>query len=343
MTLVGCDLHARQQQVAALDTATGEIQEHQLTHHGEAVERYYAALPPPVTVAVESTGYALWFHTLIRQLGHTLVVGDATKIRAMVVRKTKTDRRDALHLLELLRHDRLPTIWVPDPATRDRRALLGHRMRLVGVRTTMKNALHAIALSHRLVDGSKRLTQSRLAPLQDLPLGPYAARRRDESLELLKWLDERIRQLDNQVAEAAAVDPAARLLLTHPGVGGVTALTTVVVLGPVGRFPGTKEVASYVGLAPALHASADKHHLGQITKQGNPMLRLVLVQAAGVAIRYDEALHRLYTTLLRRRGHAKAKVAVARKLLIRLFIMLRDGIDYDEFCRRGRARQPAPV
>jgi len=332
-------LHARQQQVAALDTATGEIQEHQLTHHGEAVERYYAALPPPVTVAVESTGYALWFHTLIRQLGHTLVVGDATKIRAMVVRKTKTDRRDAPHLLELLRHDRLPTIWVPDPATRDRRALLGHRMRLVRVRTTMKNALHAIALSHRLVDGSKRLTQSRLAPLQDLPLGPYAARRRDESLELLKWLDERIRQL----AEAAAVDPAARLLLTHPGVGGVTALTTVVVLGPVGRFPGTKEVASYVGLAPALHASADKHHLGQITKQGNPMLRLVLVQAAGVAIRYDEALHRLYTTLLRRRGHAKAKVAVARKLLIRLFIMLRDGIDYDEFCRRGRARQPAPV
>jgi transposase len=343
MTLVGCDLHARQQQVAALDTATGEIQEHQLTHHGEAVERYYAALPPPVTVAVESTGYALWFHTLIRQLGHTLVVGDATKIRAMVVRKTKTDRRDAPHLLELLRHDRLPTIWVPDPATRDRRALLGHRMRLVRVRTTMKNALHAIALSHRLVDGSKRLTQSRLAPLQDLPLGPYAARRRDESLELLKWLDERIRQLDNQVAEAAAVDPAARLLLTHPGVGGVTALTTVVVLGPAGRFPGTKEVASYVGLAPALHASADKHHLGQITKQGNPMLRLVLVQAAGVAIRYDEALHRLYTTLLRRRGHAKAKVAVARKLLIRLFIMLRDGIDYDEFCRRGRARQPAPV
>src|SRR6185503_20395128 len=109
-------------------------------HHGDAVERFYAALPRPVTVAVESTGYSLWFHTLIRQLGHTLIVGDAAKIRAMVVRKTKTDRRDALHLLELLRHDRLPTIWVPDPATRDQRALLGHRMRLVRVRTTMKNA-----------------------------------------------------------------------------------------------------------------------------------------------------------------------------------------------------------
>ncbi len=81
MTLIGCDLHARMQQVAALDTATGEIQEYQLSHHGEGVERFYAALSPPVTVAVESTGYALWFHALIRQLGHTLVVGDATARR----------------------------------------------------------------------------------------------------------------------------------------------------------------------------------------------------------------------------------------------------------------------
>jgi transposase len=191
------------------------------------------------------------------------------------------------------------------------------------------------------VEGSKRLTKARLAALQSLPLAPYTARRRDESLELLHWLDERIRQLEDQVAEAAAGDPAARRLLTHPGVGPV--LTTVVVLGPVCRFPGSKEVASYVGLAPALHASADRHYLGQITKQGNPFLRVVLVQAASVAIRYDEDLHRLYTTLRRRRGHAKAKVAVARKLLIRLFIMLRDGIDYDEFRRRGRASRPMPT
>ena len=93
----------------------------------------------------------------------------------MVVRKTQTDRRDALHLLELLRHDRLPTIWVPDPATRDRRALLAHRMRLVRIRTTVKNGLHAIALSHRLAEGSKRLTKPRLAVLQGLPLAPYTA------------------------------------------------------------------------------------------------------------------------------------------------------------------------
>src|SRR5207244_5395169 len=104
MTFVGCDLHTRMQQVAVLDTRTGEVSERQLAHDGSAVEEFYAGWPGPVTVGIESTGYATWFHTLIQRLGHTLLVGDAAKIRAMVVRKTKTDRRDALHLLEIGKH-----------------------------------------------------------------------------------------------------------------------------------------------------------------------------------------------------------------------------------------------
>ena len=129
MTLVGCDLHTRKQQVAVLDTATGERLEQELEHAGDAVERFYAALPRPVTVGIESTGYALWFHALMQRLGHTLLVGEAVKIRAMVVRKTKTDRRDARHLLDLLKHDRFPTVWIPDPTARDLRTLLTHRHR----------------------------------------------------------------------------------------------------------------------------------------------------------------------------------------------------------------------
>src|SRR5712691_4673726 len=151
MILVGCDLHARDQQVAVLDTATGEIQEQRLTHDGPSVEQFYAALPAPVTVGIESTGYALWFHALLHQLGHAVIVGDAAKIRAMVVRKTKTDRRDAAHLLDLLRHDRFPTVWLPDPAVRDQRTLVAHRMRLVRMRTMVKNggARHRPQLSPR--------------------------------------------------------------------------------------------------------------------------------------------------------------------------------------------------
>src|SRR6266566_5214012 len=162
LTFVGCDLHTRMQQVAVLDTGTGEVSERQLPHEGTTVEDFYAALPRPVTVGIESTGYAIWFHALLQRLGHTVLVGDAAKIRAMVVRKTKTDRRDALHILDLLRHDRFPAIWIPDPATRELRALLAPRMRLVRIRTMVKNGLHAIALNYRLVHGSKLLRRAGL-------------------------------------------------------------------------------------------------------------------------------------------------------------------------------------
>lgn len=105
-------------------------------------------------MAIESTGYALWFHALMRRLGHTLLVGGAAKIRATVVRKTKTDRRDARHILTLLSEERFPAIWVPDPAIRDLRALIAHRMQLVRVRTMIRNGVHAIAMNYRLTLGT---------------------------------------------------------------------------------------------------------------------------------------------------------------------------------------------
>jgi transposase len=343
MTLVGCDLHSRKQQVAVLDTSTGEVVDQELAHEGDAVERFYRALRPPVTIGIETTGYTQWFHALMHRLGHTVLVGEAGKIRAMVIRKTKTDRRDARHLLDLLRQDRFPTVWMPDPDTRDLRALVAHRVRLVRMRTMVKNGLQAIALNQRLALRSKLWTGRGLAQLRALELPPHTCRRRDDGLELLAWITNRVDQLDQHIADVVARDARTRRLLTHPGVGPLTALTTVLVLGPITRFPDSKHVVSYVGLAPSIHASADKHHLGKITKQGNALLRWVLGQAAPLAARADDDLRRRYFAVLHRRGRPKAKVALARKLLVRLYVMLRDQIDYDEFRRRGRAAHAPPA
>jgi len=187
-------------------------------------------------------------------------------------------------------------------------------------------------------------TQRGLAQLRGLALPPHTQRRRDDSLELLAWINVRIDQLDAQLAAVVDADPRARRLLTHPGVGPLTALTTILVLGPVTRFPNGKHVVSYVGLAPAINASADTQHLGKITKQGN-----ALSAGAGPsgppAARADDELRRRYFAVLHRRGRPKAKVALARKLLVRLYVMLRDQIDYEEFRRRGRAARAsrAPV
>ena len=206
----------------------------------------------------------------------------------------------------------------------------------------LKNGLHALALNQGLVRGSKLLRTAGLAQLQALPLPPYTAQRRDQSLDLLGTLRLHLDHLDDAIAVAALAHPDAPRLLTHPGVGPLTALATVVVLGTVSRFPDSKHVVSYVGLAPALNPSADKVRLGKITKQGSTLLRFVLGQAATHAARLDPDLTRMYRALTQRRGRSKAKVAVARKLLVRLFIMLRDHIDYDEFRRRGRAPTAAP-
>jgi transposase len=340
MTLVGCDRHSRTQQVAVLDTSTGELVEPEIVHEGDAVERCYRARPPPVTIGIETTGDTQGLHTLMPQLGHTVVVGEAAKIRAMGVRKTKTDRRDARHRLALLQHDRVPTGWIPDPGTRDRRALIAHRVRRVRMRTMVKNGLPAIALNQRLALRSALWTQRGLTQLKALPLPPYPTRRRDDSLALLAWLTTRIDQLDDHIAAVASADPRVQLLLPHPGVGPLTALTTGLVVGPLARFPDRQHVVSYVGLAPAVHASADKPRLGKITKQGNALLRWVLGQAAPLAARADDELRRRYFSVMQRRGRPKAKVALARKLLGRLYIMLRDHIDYEELRRRGRAPRP---
>ena len=224
---------------------------------------------------------------------------------------------------------------MPDPTTRDLRALIAHRVRLVRMRTMVKNGLHAIALNQRVALGPSLWTKRGLAQRQALSLPPHTANRRADSLELLTWLTTHIDQLDAQIAEAAAADARAQRLLTHPGVGPLTALITVLVLGPAARFRTSK----HVGLAPAIHSSADKYHLGKITKQGNALLRWILGQAAPLAARADGELRRAYFAVLHRRGRPKAKVALARKLLVRLYIMLRDQIDYEEFRRRGRVRR----
>jgi transposase len=143
----------------------------------------------------------------------------------MVVRKTKTDRRDARHLRDLLKDDRFPGVWIPDPMTRDLRALIKHRLRLVRIRTMVKNGLHAIALNQRLALGPSLWSRQGLAQLQALVRLPHTCRRRDDSLALLHWLNGHIDALDLLVATAAAADPAARRLMTRPGVSSGSPLS----------------------------------------------------------------------------------------------------------------------
>ena len=335
MIIIGCDIHTRSQQVTMLDTETGEVVEKRLDHESGEARRFYEGLKEPALVGIEATGYTRWFAEMLAELGHELVVGEAAKIRAMNPRKQKHDRRDAEHLLNLLVRGDFPNIWLPSAEERDVRVLIEHRHQLVELRTRAQNGLQAMALSYGLRRRGRLWSKAGQKELQKLPLREGMARRREDLTRLVGQLGVWIKELDQRMAEEVARRPDAQRLMTHPGVGPQTALATVLVLGPVERFPDDRHLTSYLGLIPQEDSSGGRQRFGHLTKQGNRLMRFLLVEAAQTASRYDPRLQRAYRRLVFRKGRPIAKVAVARKLAIRLYIMLRDGIDYEEFCRRG--------
>ncbi len=339
MKIVGCDLHARQQTLAMVDTESGEFTEKTLFHEGNAVREFYAALEGPVVVGIEATGAMQWFLELLEELGIECRVGHPAKIRAKETRKQKHDRRDAGLILELLLEDRFPEIWMPSTEQRDLRTLLRDRHQWVKMRSRLQHTLQAIALNHALRQGHALWSAAGQGALQALALPPYTGQRRTELLSLYVELQKRIQELDKEVDVQARQRPHARRLLTHPGVGAVTALATEVFLGDPKRFATANQVASYIGMIPCEHSSGKRQRLGKLSKEGNSLLRYLWTEATMHAVVKDPELKRFYRRKLIQKGMGKARIAAARKLGIRLWIMMRDQIDYEEFCRRGKLRQ----
>ena len=335
MRIIGCDLHASQQTIAMLDCESGEVVERTLKHEGDTVRTFYASLPRPVIVGIEATGSMGWFLRLMAELDITCRVGHPAAIRRSETRRQKHDRRDAALLLDLLTHDQFPAIWIPTPDIGDLRALLLHRHQWVRIRTRVMNALQGLALAHGIRRRAGLWSRNGQATLATLPLPAHGAYRRSQLQALYVQLTDQIAELDQRVRTHAEERPQAARLMTHPGVGPVTALATEVFLGDPWRFPDGKAVSSYVGLIPSEYSSGDRQRLGKITKQGNPLLRLLWCEATIHAVQHDPALRRFYRRKLQQKGFGKARVAAARKLGIRLWIFLRDQIDYEQFCRRA--------
>jgi transposase len=324
MFIIGCDLHTRYQQIGMLDTDTGEVVTRRLEHENGEARAFYASLAKPALVGIEATGCTQWFERMLAELGHELWVGDPAEIRARAVRRQKTDTRDAEHMLDLLASNRFPRIWIPSLQERDARQLLKHRDKLVRMRTSVKNQLHYLAMSQGVCRKQKLWTERGRRELEGLPLGTWASRRRQELLELLDRLQPRIEELDEAVKVEAQARPEVLRLMRQKGVGPVVGLAFVLTLGPVERFPRSKQVVSYLGLNPREASSGGHQRLGSISKQGNEMLRWLLVEAGQSASQADPELRRKYQRLKLRRGTKVAKVALARILAVRLYWALRE-------------------
>ena len=337
MIIIGCDYHPGFQQIAFVDTETGDCGEQRL-EHCEGAQKFYRDLATQgkkVRVGMEASGHARWFEQLLGGLKIELWVGDAAVIRAKRGRKPKTDRQDALHILNLLLKDDFPQIWVPSWENRDLRQLLWHRHRMVQARTRVMNQLQAVALNEGLRCKKKLWREHGREQLEAFRLAPWASRRREDLLELLDRLNPTIAELTQAIEQEAEKCPQAQRLMTHPGVGALTALAFVLIIGEAERFQCGKQVGCYLGLVPLEDSSGDKRRLGHITKQGNSLLRFLLVEAAQVTSRTIPEWRSKYLHLTMRRGRKIAKVAMARKLAIRLFWMMRQGWNYQQVMKFG--------
>ena len=337
MLIIGCDYHPGFQQIAFVDTETGELGERRLVHR-EAAEQFYRELRQRnfgVRVGMESSGHSRWFERLLRELQFELWIGDPAEIRTKRVRKQKTDRQDAQLLLRLMMEDRFPRIWVPDAANRDLRQLLWHRHRLVQMRTRVMNQLQVVALNEGRRRKKALWRAAGRTELESIALAPWASRRRRDLLDLLDQLTPKIQELTQALEEEVEKRPVTRYLMTHPGVGPLTALAYELVIGTPERFHCGKQIASYLGLVPEEKSSGDRRRLGHISKQGNVLLRFLLVEAAQVTVRSHQEWRNKFFHLAMRRGRKIAKVAMARKLAVHLYWMWRQGCDYAQWQRLG--------
>lgn len=337
MTLyIGVDFHPHQQTVAWCDSQTGETRTMDLVNDPETVRDFYTSLPEPAVVGIEASARATWFEEMLFETSHKLLVGNPVLIRKRATSRHKNDRRDAELILKLLLQDEFPAIWRRPPESDQILEILRLRQNFVRQRTQTYNRLQSLAHSIGMPKGRIRTTGFQQM-LKAAPMNEVASIRRGHLFSLVEKLNQQIAELDDWLKKKVDTDTSAKLLLTQKGVGPLTALATVHTLGDVKRFPRvSRQVANFAGLDPVEDSSAGRVRFRSISKAGSKLLRHQLGQAANVACRSDAKLKSFYKRLAKKKPKAVAKTAAARKLLVKLSIMLRDQITADEFDRRGR-------
>jgi transposase len=311
---VGIDLH-REFVVMAAVNDTGEAMA-PVRVRCEDTEMIVGTLKvlKPFRAVIEASGTYRWLYDLLRPYG-TVLLAHPLRLRAMIQRRTKTDKLDAQLLANLLRIDQIPLAYIPPEPYQQLRDLTRGRARLVRDQAEVKIKLRALlARQNRQAPYRVPFGVRGMAWFRTQDFGPIENLVRDELLERLKHYQRQLAILEEHVSRVQKAFPQVEVLLEIHGIGPYSALLIVAELGEVERFRTAKQVGAYAGLTSRVHQSGGHCHRGSITRQGSPWLRWILVEAAMKVVREDAGLKNFYTRVRKRSSAKIARVATARKL-----------------------------
>jgi len=311
---IGVDLHRKTVVIAAV-TDAGEVFDPVTISCKEeqAIVRTVKKLTPFRAVVEASAGYR-WLYNLISPLG-TVLLAHPLKLRAMIQRRSKTDKLDSMLLAQLLRINQVPLSYVPSERYQYLREVTRYRVRMGRDRSQLKVAVQSLlARNNRYapysdtcgVRGRKWLSR------QDFGLTDNYVR--DDLIKRLDFIDMEIAALDERIEKLQEDYPEVSSLLDMHGMGVYTGLLIVGELGEVDRFRSANQVGAYAGLTARVNQSGGHCYHGHITRQGSSWLRWALVQVAIKVIRRDAELGNFYNRVRKRSSSKIARVAVARKL-----------------------------
>ena len=325
---IGVDLHKTSFQCCYLKEDQTEFKKYFISE----LEEFKRGLQQTDRIAVESTGNSRWFLNQVKDKVSEVTVVNPCQFKVIVNSTKKTDKADSELLAFYLSKGMLPEVVMKDEYSSQIKSLCNTRDKLVKLRTTLKNKIHNILLSHGIISKREDFSSEKgLRKAQSYALGEMAEIEIDVIVAQIHHLNEGIKKLDHQIESKGKDLKGYRNITSIKGIGSKSGTILLSVIGDIDRFPSQKALDSYFGIVPRVRNSNDTIHHGRITKQGSKLGRTTLVQCTLIAIRYSPYLRNFYLRLKTKKGSGKAIIATARKLLGIIYQTLKNDWIFEDF------------
>lgn len=329
MRYIGVDLHTTQITVCYL-TQQGEIsvRKYQLIE----MKRFVSDLSQTDQIAVEATGNTRWFVEQVKEKAGRVVVVNPRSFEVVKCSVKKTDRHDAINLARFLRADLLPEVRSKSEAAEKVQSLVNTRTKFVRLKTSLLNKIHAFYVSRgEKLKKAALGSEKALEKVLDRSWSEIERIELEVVIEQIRALKQSIKKLDKAIEREAAKLEGFKNLKTISGIGSLSAGILLSVIGKAEDFASADKLASYFGIVPRISNSNETEKTGRITKRGSKSGRTTLVQCALAAIKKSEYLRNYYEQVKARRGHGKAKIALARKFLTIIYNTLKNKWVFADF------------